>query len=267
MIKLLKFFLKPFYLYFTDSKSRRLIHLKAKYYKLKKYQSKSIRFENYHITVPDVPSFLDQYENIFYHEAYAFSSDQIAPLIYDCGANIGMGILYWKKHFPESTIVAFEADPTFIEVLGKNLQSNLIKGVTLIDKAVWIDDHGVNFHQEGGQGGAILSSETKGIKLPSIRFKRMLQDENRVIDFLKIDIEGAEYAVLQDCEEELRKVKNLFIEVHFSNTSTAKFSSIIQILEKQEFSYFIQNEIISKPFLNHLSDKKPFSIEIFATRL
>lgn len=267
MIKLLKFFLKPFYLYLTDSKSRRLIHLKARYYNLKKYQSKSIRFENYNITVPDVPSFLDQYETIFYHEAYAFSSDQIAPLIYDCGANIGMGILYWKKHFPESIIVAFEADPKLALNLKNTIISNNIEGVTLIDKAVWIDDHGVNFHQEGGQGGAILSSEIKGIKLPSIRLKRMLQNENRIIDFLKIDIEGAEYAVLKDCEEELRKVKNLFIEVHFSKSSTNKLTSIFQILEKQGFSYFIQNDVISKPFLNHLSDKKPFSIEVFATRL
>ena len=44
-----------------------------------------------------------------------------------------------------------------------------------------------------------------------VRLKDLLDDD---IDFLKIDIEGAEYAVLKDCSDDLTNVKNLFVEYH-----------------------------------------------------
>jgi FkbM family methyltransferase len=43
--------------------------------------------------------------------------------------------------------------------------------------------------------------------------KKFIQDFKH-IDFLKLDIEGAELHVLQDISSELHRVKHLFIEYH-----------------------------------------------------
>jgi len=37
---------------------------------------------------------------------------------------------------------------------------------------------------------------------------------------LKIDIEGAEYDVLKDCEDSLENVKNIFVEYHSKKTDS-----------------------------------------------
>lgn len=59
------------------------------------------------------------------------------------------------------------------------------------------------------------------------------------IQFLKIDIEGAENVVLPDISTELWKVQNLFVEYHGDPNQNQKVSSILDIIQKAGFKYFI----------------------------
>ena len=44
------------------------------------------------------------YKELFEKEIYKFKSNNPAPVIIDCGANIGLAIIYWKRLFPEAHI-------------------------------------------------------------------------------------------------------------------------------------------------------------------
>jgi hypothetical protein len=75
---------------------------------------------------------------------------------------------------------------------------------------------------------------------------------------LKIDIEGAEYDVLKDCSSSLDKVKNIFIEYHSYVNCVQKLSEILEILEKNNFRYFIKpvNDR-EKPLINRKNKFNP----------
>src|SRR2546421_8598701 len=69
---------------------------------------------------------------IFGLNQYLFSCKTDAPFIIDCGAHIGMSILYFKRRYPHAQIVAFEANPQTFQVLEQNIKQNHIQGVQLI---------------------------------------------------------------------------------------------------------------------------------------
>lgn len=218
---------------------RRFIFYSFFYGKKKRFISRNFSFNGLKIFVPDTLSFIWQYKGIFADEDYKFFTDSSNPIIYDCGANIGISCLYFAQNYPASIIKAFEADPNISKILNNNLIKNNIKNVTVVNKAVWINNDGVSLSLEGADGATIFS-ENNQIKVPSIRLKDLLENEKQ-IDMLKIDIEGAEYEVLMDCRDSLLNVKNIFIEYHSFNISDQNLSEILQILQKNKFRYFIKS--------------------------
>jgi len=162
-----------------------------------------------------------------------------------------MSCLYFKKLYPNAKIKAFEADPKIVKYLKNNLtRNNIIDNVEIINNAVWIDNKGLEFSSEGADGGSIYGNIHK-IKVSSIRLKEYLEQEEK-IDMLKIDIEGAEFEVLKDCQDSLNNVENLFVEYHSWNSSEQKLSEILKIFEKNGFRYYMEGLIKRKhPFINH----------------
>lgn len=246
--------LAPLYRYLTRKKYRTYINLMSRYGKLKRFESRKIKFLGFTFLVPDVPSFLEHFDSILSNEIYLFQAKTDKPLIYDCGANIGMSVLYFKLLYPQSRIVAFEADPAIVKVLQQNISTNKLQGIELIDKAVWKDTNGIEFGQEGADAGSIFNEGAK-IKIPSVRLRDMLEKEERV-DFLKMDIEGAEMEVLKDCRDVLYKADNLFVEYHSYNGMRQELDEVLKIFTDNGFRYFIQTVNYRKhPLLNKMTDR------------
>ena len=68
---------------------------------------------------------------IFVNEEYQFKNTNGKPVIIDCGANIGMSVLYFKRCHPKATIIAIEPNPTTYSLLDKNVKSFELKNGTL----------------------------------------------------------------------------------------------------------------------------------------
>lgn len=185
----------------------------------------------------DTWSFLWQYHEIFVKESYCFHTANQKPLIVDCGSNIGTSIKYYTQKFPEATIHGFEPDPDVFEVLQKNIGH--LPNVNVQKKAVWIHDEKVRLSSDGIDGGRIDEGQ-KG-EIESIRLRDFLAQFDE-IDFLKIDIEGAEFKVIEDCSEVLCRVKSLFLEVHTFQGQPQYVSTILKVLENSGFRYYIENE-------------------------
>ena len=197
--------------------------------------------------------FLKSVDEIFIKEIYKTSFDSPNPLILDCGANIGLSVLYFKKLSPGSTIIAFEPDETNYNLLRSNIASMKLSNVDIRKEAVWIEDTTLQFIEEGTMCSRIESplkvaenknGPTKSIK--AVRLKSLLTDK---IDFLKIDIEGAEYEVLLDIQDKLHMVEQLFIEYHGLFEENAKLETMLSILTKNHFKYYLESvPVYDTPF-------------------
>jgi len=263
-----KILFKGSYYFFKNKKQREFMRLVFLYGDKQRYQSRVIKFLKYKITVPDCLSFVWQFKEIFADENYKFVSDVSSPVVYDCGANIGLSCIYFKELFPLSKIKAFEAEPAISEILINNLRGNNINDVEVISVAVWNDNKGVEFISEGADGSSIFA-EGKKTKVASIRLKDFIEKENR-IDLLKMDIEGAETEVIRDCKDSLGNVKHLFVEYHSYVNNKQSLDELLKIITDSGFRYFIKPEQDRKhPFINRLNKNFPqmdLQLNIFAYR-
>lgn len=262
----LEIMFKELYRYLSEKRYRKFIQLARKFGSKPRFEEKKIEVSGYKLVVPDLLSFIWQYKEIFVDENYKFNSSTEKPIIYDCGANIGISILYFKWLFPKSRIKAFEPDPNIFNRLEQNIKTNRITEIELISAAVWINNNGIEFGIEGADGSSIYH-DGKKVKVNSVRLKELLEKEEK-IDLLKIDIEGAETEVLIDCDNSFQNVENLFIEYHSFTKENQRLAEILFILTKNGFRYFIKQEADRiTPFINRVVRSNPkmdMQLNIFA---
>lgn len=196
-------------------------------------------YKNYQFFVSDFISVAYQIKEYFGAERMQFTSTSKQPVIIDCGANVGVSIMYFKKLFPESTMIAFEPDPQICALLKKNIEVNNVKNVAIHELAVWKNNEGIEFGVEGADGGSIFL-DGKKVVIKTKRLKEVLTSFSEV-DFLKLDIEGAELEVLKDCSEELKRVKNLFVEYHSFISNKQELNTLLEILTNNGFRYYIHS--------------------------
>lgn len=217
----------------------------------------------YTVHVHDSASLHHQYESIFTDACYAFHSDKKEPVIYCCGANMGLELLFWKKQFPGSRIVAFEADAAIFKVLKQNVNGNALQNITLHNAAVWTENGQITFAPDGQQGGKAGEGTTP---VNAVALHELLAAETE-IDFLLIDIEGAELPVLQSCRNQLHKVKHLFVEWHGPANAPQQLPELLELLASCGFRYRLQNKLPRAPFNNPVTENGFDAMtDIFAER-
>ncbi len=220
----------------------------------------SSRFEPYEITfrgktlyIHDASAFDLGNNELFRDHIYLFKSANPSPYIIDCGANMGMSILYFKSLFDKARIVGFEADPHIFSFLKKNVQSFGLSNTQIFNKAIWDNaDETLSFMSEGGAGGRIEEVKANGnyVNVQTFRLRDLLDEK---VDFLKIDIEGAEYNVIKDCADKLQNVENLFIEYHSFEGKPQVLHEILEIVADAGFRYHIKHEFTSPdPFVERI---------------
>jgi FkbM family methyltransferase len=237
---------------------------KYRLHKRKRYTPFDIKFFGNKITAADAPSFLGMFIEIYLDEHYKFETSAKNPLIIDCGTNIGMALIYLKQQHPNAKILSFEADPEIAKIAQKNIAAFGFKDVDIQAKVVWTTDNGVEFETEGGTSGRIGKSSTL---FPSVRLKDELQKFDKV-DFLKMDIEGAEFEVIRDAQSELFRVDKFFIEYHSIDNTQQKLGDLLNILSENGFRYHIKEAYTTQhPYIERkLQLGMDLQLNIFAYR-
>lgn len=253
LFKFLKYYLwySPFQRMLSDSKN--------------KQEGEIILFDKiffYHYGL----AFYDTYREIFENNIYEFKTNSSKPIILDCGANMGVSVLYFSKNYPNAHIIAFEPDETVLPFLEKNIQSQNIQNVEVFKKAVWTGETELEFYTDNGLGGRVgkeYVNQTPRI-IKALRLRNFL---NKPIEMLKIDIEGAEYAVIQDCEDLLHNVEHIFIEYHSIYNEEQHLEDILNIVKRQGFRYHLKESFSRrKPFVDKklVCEKYDMAINVFA---
>lgn len=232
---------------------------------------KKIKIDQLAFTYEHRHSLFHTYKEIFVREIYKFRTQSKAPVIIDCGANIGLSVLYFKKQYPQSSIFAFEPDPHNFTLLKNNLKLNnfLDNHVELFQEAIWTHNDGISFNAVGTEGSKIDEKQgADSVKVSTRELKTFLAKYPE-IDFLKIDIEGAENIVIPDCREQLLKVKNMFLEYHGRTNELAQLNSLLKIVEDAGFSMYMTtaDDSIQIPFVQqHSVNSFDVQLNIFCYR-
>lgn len=220
------------------------------------------------IKITDSFWYLHSLNELFIDEVYKFTANNNNPKIIDCGSNIGLSIIYFKRMYPESEIIAFEPDNDIFNISKYNLSQFDINDVKLYQKAVWTNEEPLVFAKTGSLGGHIVRDKAENtIEIETVRLKDFLYQK---IDFLKIDIEGPEYDILKDCGELLKNVENIFVEYHSFSENPQMIGELLLILKNAGFKVYIKEawENMKKPYIEK---KIPYyfdlQLNIFGYRL
>jgi len=220
----------------------------------------AIRMMDYEISFADLLSFCPQWQDIFVKRVLDFRCTTDAPRILDCGANIGLATLFFTREYPKARITAFEADPAIFGMLDANLSQNGAGGVERVHAALWTSTGSLTFQSEGSDSGMIQSLpgavDGRSVTVPSLRLRDVLERER--VDLVKLDIEGAEDAVLADCEPVLDRVHALVMDLHEFDPVIRQAPRVLERLTRAGFAYSV-DEFVPLPWRAPLAgDETPF---------
>lgn len=180
--------------------------------------------------------------------------------VLDIGANLGMVTAFWAMN--GANVTSYEADPTTFDIM-IGLFERLRVDVRAVNAAVWTHAGQVTFkgvgHMDGGRacrnGRIEFGPDT--IAVPCVTLTEALGDT--IWDCVKIDIEGAEFAVLMHTNlQALKNIRYMNLELHEDKYMSGGYMTAEQVdmlREKLEPMFDIYSSVYSSGFW-HIKNKE-----------
>jgi FkbM family methyltransferase len=168
----------------------------------------------------------DVIKYVFYNQ-YHMPLSPLRPeaFILDLGSNIGLTLLHFKETYPHSNVMGYEMDKSNFEVALSNTRG--LEGCSLYNLAVWKESAIVKYDADDYEDAfsVIAASDNSQLGKTSIKAAEAVTIDSIIehhkltkIDYLKMDIEGAEKDILLETPcEWLSIVQQLNIEIHDHN--------------------------------------------------
>jgi len=153
-----------------------------------------------------------------YKEVEAIIKSAHEPII-DAGAQAGFFVLYCRALNPEVKIFALEPDEDNLELLNQHLEINNLKNVEVIPAALAGKSGLRDFHISTDSHNhslfkVLVPKINKNFKIKAFSLDNLLKEKGiEKVALLKLDIEGAEYEVLENFTD-WEKIKNIALEYH-----------------------------------------------------
>ena len=150
-------------------------------------------------------------------------------IVVDIGAHIGLyTIISSKRVGTNGKVVAIEADPGNFEMLNRNIKLNKLANVIPLNYAVYSKETKIKLYLPSGESGftkynTIMSdwvnTKDKFVEVNANTLDYLLQSKGireEEVNWIKIDVEGAEFEVLKGAHNVLSKSKDivLLMELH-----------------------------------------------------
>lgn len=185
--------------------------------------------------------------------------EKVAPLqdgwtIIDIGAGLGDFTAYAAQRCPHGRVFAYEPFPESFALLQQNVSLNTLSNVEARPRA--IADRPGPLALNIGIGEAVQHSTTQSgvntIEVQAITLQQVFSEHGLVrCDFLKMDIEGGEYAILRGVEAGvLKRVQRIVLEYH-DNTPAGKHDELVRLLQANGFQVQVRANPVHD-YLGHL---------------
>ena len=136
---------------------------------------------------------------IFQHRYYECPRSlpaQSIGRVLDLGANVGFSCLWWLTRFPQAEVIALEPHPTHFGQCRANLAANnMLSRVELHQAAAGTESLRIMM-SDAGTSSSVIAGSGAGIAADMLDVFALLA--GRRVDLMKLDIEGGEYAILED---------------------------------------------------------------------
>ena len=209
----------------------------------------SVRKYNYKVLCPikkeEVINMTIREDDIIEH----FTPKQ-GDIVVDIGANIGRYTIIGSKRVgTKGKVFAIEANPSNFEMLNRNIKLNQLTNIISLNNAVYSKETKVKLYLPGEELGHTIyntvmldraKNEDKFVEVSANTLDYLLQlkgIKNEEVNWIKIDVEGAEFEVLKGSSNVLSKSKDiaLLIEVHNLSGGTNLYRPIIEFLNLYNF--------------------------------
>jgi FkbM family methyltransferase len=169
-------------------------------------------------------------------------------MVIDCGGHVGKyAILASRLTGNNGKIITFEPHPGNYEILLRNLRLNKCSNVTAFNIGVWKEKglHTLSLCPYHAQHSMMTDYNKDYLRVKVDKLDTILKKNHiKAVKLLKIDVEGAEYAVLLGSLKSLkkRKILNIILETHPKQLKQIEKSILIKKSEEflKSFGYSIQ---------------------------
>ena len=138
--------------------------------------------------------------------------------IWDLGANIGLTMAHLALKCPDAQIVGVELDAENAALCRRNVTPWAAR-CRVVEAAVWESDGEIVYGRQKGDelGFAVekdLDSGADGLRAKALALNSLRNESEDLIDYVKMDIEGAERHVLRTNTQWAEGVRSIKVEVH-----------------------------------------------------
>ncbi len=208
-------------------------------------------------------------------------------VVFELGAHIGYISLYFSKLAGSSgKLFVFEPGANNLVYTRENLSNSRIKNIELVEKAV-SDSTGVaTFYLENitGQSNSLVKDyrvtkkiqskafvevQKNAVQVETIRLDDFVRDRNiNKIDFVKIDIEGAEYLAIQGMSNILDNQRpTMMIEVTENHEALFKFLNQKNYIIVDEFGKIVSEKPDFYGNLFCIHESRKHQVDIILSRI
>ncbi|PJJ10544.1 FkbM family methyltransferase [Flavobacterium sp. 1] len=184
-----------------------------------------INDKSFSINLKKNSSDIEVFKQILIEEEYEiiidfFQNNNSSPVtIIDAGANIGLTSMYFMAYFPELCIIALEPSQKNFQRLSHNIKENNLSNVTCVPKGIWGYNSNLSAVKDSEDWAFRLTerSDSRSELCEVLSVSEIIKKfDLKLIDFFKIDIEGAEASVFSEKANLswLNIVKVIAIEIH-----------------------------------------------------
>jgi FkbM family methyltransferase len=177
-------------------------------------------------------------------------------IVVDVGAHIGKyTIIASKRVGANGKVIAIEAHPGNYEMLNRNIKLNGLTNVIPLNYAVYSEETNIKLFLPGEKlnrtiyNTLILSRATdkeKFVEVNANTLDNILQQggiSHGEVNWIKIDVEGAELEVLKGAHDIMSNSKNItfLIEIHNLEDGKNLYRPIMDLMEKHNFKVEFEN--------------------------
>jgi FkbM family methyltransferase len=177
-------------------------------------------------------------------------------IVLDAGANCGhLSIFFSKLVGNDGLVYDFEPDRFNIERINQNIELNaaLADNIKIEELLLWNESKLVDFYEAGtvGSSAVWIPDTNKCVQKKAVRIDDWVAKNNiRKLDFIKMDIEGAEIEALEGCVQTIENLKpNFAIASYHIVDGAPTYIKVEEFLKKMNYPYqtvrFRKNEIIT----------------------
>ena len=191
----------------------------------------------------------DLFEDQEYEQVRLFDVPPDATIV-DLGGNIGLSVRWFLTRYPAARITVLEPDRSNLELLKMNCRDAIAAGqvtpiqafAAAVDGKAEIDRSDLAWGFKKRDTSSNVTPQTELI--PCLSMRTLLHTGGiDQIDLLKVDIEGAEKELFEDCRDWIGRVRNIAVETHPPYTVDDLYAA----LRRNGWSFDILHEIRYTP--------------------